>query len=465
MALNPFFLQGSPSEQRLVQDLINEHLKIFGVEVIYIPRKFVRKETILEEVSSSKFNDNFALEAYISNFEGYEGAGDILTKFGMSLRDEITLIISKERFEDFISPFLSAMDQDEIIVSTRPREGDIIYFPLGKRLFEVKFVEHEQPFYQLGKTYVYEIKCELFEYEDEVGGWDQTTEITSEIDEILKQQGYITTIQLFGSGTQAEGISSISTGYVRKVFLNNDGYGYTSQPSIQFSEAPSGGITASAVAITTSIGGVYSIKEILLVNSGAGYTTTPNISIIGGNGVGAAATCEIIKDKYGINSVSIANSGFGYASQPPISFDAPTVSPFITASGKVLINENSNISQILISDAGIGYTVAPAVAISPPPLLSGIGTYVFNEVVTGSISKTTARVKSWYEDTKTLTVGINTGSFVPGELITGGISSAVYSVKYYDRGDFNDKYEQNDEIQASSNLILDFSEKNPFGNY
>ena len=169
MALNPFFLQGSPSEQRLVQDLINEQLTIYGVEVTYIPRKFVRKQTIIEEIQSSKFDDNFLIEAYVNTYEGYSGAGDILTKFGMSLRDELTITISKERFEDFIAPFLTGSDPDEIELASRPREGDLVYFPLGQRLFEVKFVEHEQPFYQLGKLYVYELKCELFEYEDEIG--------------------------------------------------------------------------------------------------------------------------------------------------------------------------------------------------------------------------------------------------------------------------------------------------------
>jgi hypothetical protein len=140
MALNPFFLQGSPNEQRLVQELINEQLRIYGVEVIYIPRKFVRRETILREISSSKFDDNFALEAYVNNYEGYSGQGDILTKFKMSLKDDLSLIISKERFEDFISPFLETEGDEEIVLSSRPREGDLVYFPLGERLFEVKFV-------------------------------------------------------------------------------------------------------------------------------------------------------------------------------------------------------------------------------------------------------------------------------------------------------------------------------------
>ena len=163
MALNPFFLQGSQSEQRLVQDLINEQLKMYGVDVIYLPRRIVKKDSLFTELESSTFSDNFSIEAYVNTYEGYGGAGDIMTKFGMSLKDELIITISKERFEDFISPFLEGLPDDEVEVTSRPREGDLIYFPLGKRIFEIKFVEHEKPFYQLGKNYVYELKCELFE--------------------------------------------------------------------------------------------------------------------------------------------------------------------------------------------------------------------------------------------------------------------------------------------------------------
>ena len=217
MALNPFFLHGSQSEQRLVQELINEQLRMYGIEVIYIPRKFVKKETILKEISSSKFDDNYAIEAYINNYDGYTGQGDILSKFGVSLRDELSLTISRERFEDFIVPFLNINDP-EIELATRPREGDLVYFPLGQRLFEVKFVEHENSFYQLGKLYTYELKCELFEYEDEV--LDTTIE---EIDTQIQEEGYITTLQLIGSGTTATATATIGSGYIKKIYLNNDG--------------------------------------------------------------------------------------------------------------------------------------------------------------------------------------------------------------------------------------------------
>ena len=241
MALNPFFLGGTASEQRLVQDLVNEHLRFHGVEVIYIPRKYVNRKTILEEVQTSKFDDNFALEAYVNNFDGYSGAGDILTKFGVSVRDELMLTVSKERFEDFIAPFMAGQDDgtdtSELPTSTRPREGDLVYFPLGQRLFEIKFVEHEDPFYQLGKNYVYMLKCELFEYEDEL----IDTSI-AEVDTQVQDEGFITTLNLIGIGRTATAVAqiagSVPSGYIKEIFLNNDGSGYTSVPKIGISSSP-----------------------------------------------------------------------------------------------------------------------------------------------------------------------------------------------------------------------------------
>ena len=465
MALNPFFLQGSANEQRLIQELINEQLKIYGVEVTYIPRKFVRKETIIREVTSSKFDDNFALEAYVQNYEGYSGSGDILTKFGMNLKDELTLIISKERFEDFISPFLETMNDDEIVLSSRPREGDIVYFPLGRRLFEIKFVEHEQPFYQLGKTYVYELKCELFEYEDELGGWDNENTTVEEIDSILVNQGYMTSLELFSFGQIATGTATTTSGYVRRVILNNDGYDYTSIPNVAISSAPVGGINATAVAITTQRGGVHSVQSILLINPGAGYLVTPTVTITGGNGTGAVATCEIVNNYSGISTVQIQNFGSGYPVGASVTFSTPSVGLAVTARGIVSISTTGSIAQILISDAGIGYTTNPIVTISPPPIITGIGTFSSNEIVTGSISGATARVKTWNQVENILKVGTTDGDFVPGDIIVGSASSARFSVRNVSQGEFQDKYEQNDEIEREADLIIDFSESNPFGNY
>lgn len=482
MALNPFFLQGTSSEQRLVQDLINEHLRMYGVEVVYIPRKFVNKKTILEEVQTSRFDDNFAIEAYVNTYDGYNGAGDILTKFGMSLRDELLITISKERFEDFIAPFLGALDdgsgEGEIILSTRPREGDLIYFPLGERLFEVKFVEHESPFYQLGKNYVYELKCELFEYEDEV--------IDTSIDEIdtqVQEEGYITTLQLVGVGRTATATGSFSgsvpSGYIRQIFLNNDGSGYSSTPVVAISTSPTGqpGDNATAVAITTTKGGVRSVKAIYLTNAGAGYTIAPTITISGGGGIGAAATCSIETTYKGLVRFTVTDGGVGYGTAPVVTIAAPGELSLSgvgqTAVGIAsigLVGSDYAVKAIYITNPGFGYTATPQVTIADPETLTGFGTYLFNEVVRGSRSNTRARVKSWDKDTNILKIsnvgiGATQLGFFPGETIIGTESGALYSVKTFDQMDTYDKYSQNDEIEEEADLILDFTESNPFGNY
>ena len=333
MALNPFFLQGTASEQRLVQNLINEHLQFHGVEVTYIPRKYVNKKTVLEEVQTSKFDDNYSIEAYVNNFDGYSGAGDVLTKFGVSVRDELILTISKERFEEFIAPFMAGLDdgtgEGEIILSTRPREGDLVYFPLGERLFEVKFVEHEDPFYQLGKNYTYQLKCELFEYEDEL----IDTSI-SEIDTQVQDEGYITTLNLVGTGRTATAVAFIEgstpgvAGFIDKIYLNNDGSGFTSAPTISFTPSPTGqiGDNASAVGIITTVGGVTSLKEILLTNAGYGYSTAPTITITGGGGTGAAATCSIRTSGSGVIRINIQDGGVGYSTAPTVTIAGPPLS-------------------------------------------------------------------------------------------------------------------------------------------
>jgi hypothetical protein len=471
MALNPFFLQGSQSEQRLIQSLINEQLQIYGVEVLYLPRKIVNKDNIFTEIESSKFDDSFAIEAYVNTYEGYTGAGDVMSKFGMSLKDELTVTISKERFEDFISPFLEGLPDNEVEVSTRPREGDLIYFPLGKRIFEIKFVEHEKPFYQLGKTYVYELQCELFELEDEMGGWDQLSTSTEEIDNVLVDQGYMTSLKMISIGSTATlGISTVS-GYIRSIILNNDGYDYTKVPTVAITTAPVGGTNAAAVAITTSVNGIYSVKEILLTSPGAGYTETPIVTIVSASdaeksyGVGAAATAYFISDSTGVGNISIASSGGGYPTNPDVTFQSPT-SGINTATGRALINSAGFVTSVLISDAGLGYDNTTAFAtVSPPPVISGVGTYQFNEIVTGSSSGAKGRVKTWDSVNNVLKLGSTSGTFVSGDIAIGSTSSAQYSVDYIESAEFADKYDKSDEIETEADDILDFSESNPFGTY
>jgi len=170
MAKNTYFRHGTRNEQILQQSLVDEFVKMFGLDILYIPRKLIARDVILNEEVISQFDDAYLTYAYLENNEGFQGAGDILTKFGIRSTDEITLTISKQIYDDFLAVQLTGAD--DVLVGTRPQEGDLIFFPLTSNLFEVKFVEHEKPFYQFGKLYTYELKCELYEYANETAGGD-----------------------------------------------------------------------------------------------------------------------------------------------------------------------------------------------------------------------------------------------------------------------------------------------------
>ena len=456
--LNPFFLQGSNSEQSLIQGLINEQLRMYGVEVYYLPRKYITKKSVIKEVIESKFNLALPIEAYVNTYDGYEGQGTILSKFGIQPLTDLTITISRERFENYITPLIK--DKPNIELSTRPKEGDLIYFPLGDRLFEIKFVEHEQPFYQLQKTYTYELKCELFRYEDE----ELNTDI-DEIDDNILTDGYTQTLRLVGVGTTATAITGILNGAVRSITVTNRGYGYTSLPQVAISSAPTGGLTAVGIAtIIDSIvdcNGTTSnkIQGVELINPGFGYTVAPGIVFVGGGGAGAAATATIGNGVVGV--ITVTNGGGGYATPPIITIPAAPGGG-INATARAYINTVGVVTSIRLTNAGAGYTVAPTITVATPAS-SGVGTYIHGEVVTGSISGTTALVKSWDFPTGELNVYKINGSFVNGDIITGAGSSAAYKLRTYSSDDSVDKYADNDNIESEADAILDFSEKNPFG--
>ena len=127
MPLSPFFLNGSPSEQRLVQDLVNEHLQLFGQDILYLPRKIVNQDTVIREIQSSKFDDSFRIEAYLVTTDGFGTPSDVLTKFGVQEKDEVTLVVSKERYDDFITPFINLFPEGERINAQSPHEGCLLY--------------------------------------------------------------------------------------------------------------------------------------------------------------------------------------------------------------------------------------------------------------------------------------------------------------------------------------------------
>ena len=455
MALNPFFTQGTRNEQNLLQSLNNEMIKIYGVECYYLPRKYLTTNTVIREVVQSKFDDAYPLEAYVNNYDVYQGNGTVLSKFGIEVQQDINLTISKDRFENYITPLIR--NESGIKLSTRPKEGDIIWFPLDDRLYEIKFVEHAKPFYQLKELYVYELQCEVFRYEDET----VDTGIGS-IDDETEEIGYSQTLTLTGVGTTATAVTTFRNGGIQFIDLLNSGSGYRATPTVAISSAPAGGITATAVAITTSAVGLttsFAIESIRITNPGAGYLSPPSISFQGGGGTGIAVTVGIATTGT-VGVVTITDGGDGYyGTTPTVTFTAPTTGT--TATGEV-VAVGGTVRSVRIVNAGAGYTEVPTVTISNPGLL-GSGDFYFNEEVTGGTTGTKARVKSWDATTKTLVVGIATGTFLQGESITGDESSAVYTLAVDTTDDIVTPYAENQVIQSEGDDILDWTRSNPFG--
>ena len=152
---------GSAQEQKFMENLVVESIEIYGQDIYYVPRDIVNRDTVFEEDSDGRFSSARAIRAYVNNAEGWEGQGELLSKFGIRIEDKTTFIFSREKFKEKVD------DLETLNVEGRPNEGDLIWFPITKHLFEIKFVEVEKPFYQLGKGYVWECQCELFEYSDE----------------------------------------------------------------------------------------------------------------------------------------------------------------------------------------------------------------------------------------------------------------------------------------------------------
>jgi hypothetical protein len=467
--LNPFFLQGSKTEQGLIQDLINEQLRMYGVEVHYLPRQFITEKTVLREVIESEFNSAYPIEAYVDTYDGYSDNPTILSKFGIQALNEITLTISRERFKNYISPLIE--NQPNIKVSSRPKEGDLIYFPLGKRLFEVKYVEHEKPFYQLQGLYTYQLRCELFRYEDELidTSIDEIDELiggTDSTDSDKVPVGNIANLTMVGVGATATASATIVNGGIRFITITNRGGGYTDAPTVGISSAPSGGKTA--VAIAKMISGIVacntnvnpraqSVQSVEIVNAGYGYTVAPSIRFIGGGGKGATGIASIGDGIIG--SISVTNSGSGYVTPPTITFTGIST---VSAAATAVVSAAGTITSIRIVNAGLGYTVAPIITISNPPINS-TGNFVFNEIITGSQSGVTGRVKSWNSITNVLQVSNVTGEFKIGENIVGSASSASHYLRSIDVFATRDGYSANEEIEEEAEDIIDFDESNPFG--
>ena len=334
--------------------------------------------------------------------------------------------------------------------------------PLGDRMFEIKFVEHEKPFYQLQKNYVYELRCELFRYEDEVidTGVEEIddTLVGSDTDGISETGsstvlGGSLTMTLVGTSSTATAITGLVNGGIRSITIGSQGAFYPVSPTVAISSAPSSGVTGIATAVIDR----DSISKVNIIDPGAGYIVTPEILFLSDTGIGATASATLGSGSIGV--VTVTSGGSGYTTTPTITFTGVST---VSAAATAVVSAAGTITAIHITDTGTGYTEAPIITIEDPGS-SDAGTFIFNELVTGSTSGTKARVRTWDTNTNTLELGNVTGTFEVGETIVGSTSSATHTIFSIDNDPADDGFSQNTILESQADGFLDFTEKNPFG--
>jgi len=274
---NPYFAQGTAGEQNLMEDIIIESMKIYGQDLFYIPRTLISKDEILGEDRLSEFTSSYPIEMYFENIDNFDGQGAMLQKFGLMMEQSATLVVARKRWEQLIG------STGTTILPNRPCEGDLLYFPLTKGLFEIKFVKHQDPFYQIGKLYVYKLQVELFQYASE------------RLDTGIEEIDIFESLKTFSTD-----ISASAFGEVTGVTITNQGSGYLTAPTVSFMSTTGQG--ASGVAVLGTGATLNKVIRIDITNRGTGYKTVPSIVFNSISGTLATATAIVTVDIDASNS-------------------------------------------------------------------------------------------------------------------------------------------------------------------
>ena len=452
---------GVATEQNLVQDLVDEQIKLFGSDVFYIPRVHLKDKT-LGEVIQSEFNQSYMIEMFLVNVEGFGAGAEFVSKFGLRITDEISFVVSRRRWEQSANPALN------LAVDGRPNEGDLIYFPLTEDLYEIKYVERENPFFQLGKQYFYQLTAEIYEQ-----GADKFDTGIDDIDDVEREFSNITTLNV-GLTTRETATGTVvvdTNGNIASATLTSGGTGYNKAPSVTVN--PSGNASGGYITTSISDGGVVSL---LVEQGGTGYdpNNPPTITIDT-----PPEAVQFISDEHVvIGGFTQQGGGRTWTSSNKVitvtaigGFD-PT---FATTTQKKYFYwkfEDKRISYV--------YTFNGTTATTTPGFFyydSANVKYIINaweETTTSGgqaimydlISSTIAEVADWNGVTNTLEVMNRTGNFIDGDMIRGVESNAIYTL-----GDFSTidnestEWDQNAAIEEGADDIIDWGEVNPFGEF
>lgn len=464
MATNPYFSQAVRSEQGLYEDIVIESLKLYGQDIYYLPRDIVNQDLVLGEDVSSRFNSSHKIEMYIENTEGFDGEGDLFSKFGVEIRDQATFIVARKRWDQTV------LRHDNEIVLKRPAEGDLLFIPFSNRFFEITSVETELPFYQLAQLPTYKLRCELFV----VGNEDIDTG-NDYIDNQLEELSYQYKL-ILNTGKQATATATNDFG-LGSVTLTDSGERYTQIPIIKVSRPNADSADATAT-VTLNGASPQAISAINLTDSGAYFHSAPSavVSYIGTGGDSATinTTTTITNGKVSAVAIpTIAAQPTTYASiviaaptGTKASFTARVIAKLDSAAGK--------IRDIEILDSGGLYYSNPTLTIGKP---DGFKPFVDGHTVTQTLSsgvKMKGEVLKWSDSDKTIylvNVGASDGKFhefvTDRDIVTDSnqgadIATGIVTTVLADENAISN-VEQNTIFDVDNNDFLDFTETNPFG--
>ena len=451
---------GNRTEQNLVQDLVDEQIKLFGADVFYIPRVSIKDKT-LGEVIQSEFNQSYMIEMMLVNVEGFGAGSEFVSKFGLRITDEITFVVSRRRWEQSANPALN------LSVDGRPNEGDLVYYPLTEDIYEIKYVEREQPFFQLGKQYFYILTAELYEQ-----GADKFDTGIDEIDDIERDFSNITTLNLgLTTRQQATGTVAVdSSGGISGATVTLAGTGYNVAPSVSIT---GGGGTGGIIESTIEDGGVVSLS---VVNPGVGYTpTNPPVLTI----EAPPEAVQFIKDEHVVIGGMVQQSGSRTWTSSNSVIEVTALGGFdpnyATTTQKKYYYwkfEDSRISYVYTFNGTDATTVPGHFYYDSVNLKYVINAYT--ETVTSGQraqmfdldSATIAEVADWNGVDYTLEVMNRTGNFLDGDLIRGVESNAIYTLGTFSTiNNTSTEFDQNQSIEDGADDIIDWGERNPFGEF